>query len=166
MDLRVRAIIGGGKRSAIVGLAMVAASLGARVAQAQDAPLQLQNAAPQQQSAPASPVPAPTPDQSPIHSLAKSFGFATDVDPPPDFVQQSRPGAPQQEIPVFTPPNEPPGKVKSAKEVEAIDDDLEAIVKRHDALRAGYAPSARAVAEAKKVKSKPKPVAAGPAPPL
>ena len=106
------------------------------------------------------------PDQSPMHSLAKSLGFATDVDPPPDFVQQSRPDAPQQEIPVFTPPPEPPGKVKSAKEVEAIDGDLEAIVKRHDALRAGYPPSARAVAEAKKAKSKRKPVVAGPAPPL
>ena len=101
-----------------------------------------------------------------MRSLAKSFGFATDVDPPPDFVQQSRPAVPQRAVPIFMPPNEPPGKVKSAREVEAIDDDLEAIVKRHDALRAGYAPSARAVAEAKKVKSKPKPVLAGPAPPL
>jgi hypothetical protein len=162
MGLRVRSMFGGEGRLAIVGMAIAASSLSVATAQAQDAPLQLQNAAPQQQTAP----PSPAPDQSPMHSLAKSFGFATDVDPPPDFVQQSRPAAPPQEIPVFTPPGEPPGKVKSAKEVEAIDDDLEAIVKRHDALRAGYAPSARAVAEAKKAKSKPKPVLAGPAPPL
>jgi hypothetical protein len=157
----VRLTIGGRRRAAIAALAFAAAAFGARAAQAQDAPLQLQNAAPQQQDAP-----PPSPDQSPFHSLAKSFGFATDVDPPPDFVQQSRPAVPQQEIPVFTPPPEPPGKVKSAKEVEAIDDDLEAIVKRHDALRAAYPPSARAVAEAKKAKSKPKPVAAAPEPPL
>jgi hypothetical protein len=171
MGLRVRETVGGGPRSVIAGLgraglAIAAATLSVCAAHAQDAPLQLQNAAPQQQSAPASPAPAPAPDQSPMHSLAKSLGFATDVDPPPDFVQQSRPGAPQQEIPIFTPPPEPPGKVKSAKQVEAIDDDLEAIVKRHDALRAAYPPSARAVAEAKKAKSKPKPVIAGPAPPL
>ena len=132
------------------------------MAQAQDAPAPSQNAAPQQQAAP----PPPAPDQSPIHSLAKGLGFATDVDPPPDFVQQSRPAAPAQEIPVFTPPGEPPGKPKTAKEVEAIDSDLEAIVKRHDALRASYPPSARAVAEAKKAKPKPKPIVAGPAPPL
>ena len=107
---------------------------------------------------------AATPDQSPLHSLAKGLGFATDVAPPPDFVQQSRPATPQQEIPVFTPPAEPPGKIKSAKEVEAIDSDLEAIAKRDDALRAGYPPSARAVADAEKAKSKPKPALAAPPP--
>ena len=81
----------------------------------------------------------PTPDDfgSPFHSLAKAFGFATDVPPPPDFIQQSRPEAPPPEIPVFASPNEPSGTAKSATEVEAIDDDLELIGKRHDALLRG-----------------------------
>ena len=66
---------------------------------------------------------AQPPDQSPspLHSLAKGLGFATDADPPPDFVQQSRPAEPGAEIPIFTPPDEPPGKVKSAKEIESIE---------------------------------------------
>jgi hypothetical protein len=160
--LRVRATIGGARLSLAAGLAVAATILTLSAAQAQDAPLPLQNAAPQQQDA----APPSDTDQSPLHSLAKGLGFATDVAPPPDFVQQSRPATPQQEIPVFTPPAEPPGKIKSAKEVEAIDSDLEAIVKRDDALRAGYAPSARAVAAAaaaKKAKSKPK---LAPTPPL
>jgi len=121
-------------------------------------------AAPAQETAP---QPQQDESPSPLHSLAKSFGFATDVDPPPDFVQQSRSAEPAAEVPVFASPDEPPGKPKSAREVEAIDSDLEAIGKRHDALRAAYPPSAKAVAERaaeKKAKSKPKPPAAG-APP-
>ena len=106
---------------------------------------------------------------SPLHSLAKGLGFATDPDPPPDFVQQSRPAEPGAEIPVFTPPDAPPGKPKSAKEIDAIDGDLESIGKRHDALLATFPPAAKAVAAAaaeKKAKSKRKsPTAAG-APPL
>ena len=106
---------------------------------------------------------------SPFHSLAKSFGFATDVEPPPDFVRQSRPAEPEAEIPIFTPPDEPSGKPKSAKEIEAIGGDLESIAKRHDALRATFPPSAKTVAAAaaeKKAKSKPKPADAPSAPPL
>jgi len=113
-------------------------------------------------------APAQGDSSSPIHSLAKSFGFATDVEPPPDFVQQSRSAEPQPSIPVFTPPNEPPGKAKSAKEVEAIDGDLESIGKRHDALMATFPPAAKAAAAAaaeKKAKAKRKASAAG-APPL
>ena len=71
--------------------------------------------------------------------------------------------------PVFTPPDEPPGKPKSAKEIEAIDGDLESIGKRHDALLATFPPSAKAVAAAaaeKKAKSKRKPADAAGAPPL
>jgi len=105
-----------------------------------------------------------TPEQaespSPFHSLATGLGIITEPNPPPDFVRESRPAKPAAEIPVFTPPDEPPAKPKSAKEIEAIDNDLESIAKRHDALRAAYPPSAKAVAaEAaeKKAKSKPKP---------
>jgi hypothetical protein len=159
MGLRVRSKIGRVRRATLAGLAIALAALSAGVARAQDVPPSSQTAPPPQQG-------APSPDQSPFRSLAKSFGFATDVDPPPDFVRESRPAALQQEVPIFATPPEPPGKIKSAKEVEAIDNDLEAIVKRHDALRAGYAPSARAVAEAKKAKAKPKPVISGPTPPL
>jgi hypothetical protein len=121
----------------------------------------------------AAPAQEATPPQnespSPLHSLAKGLGFATDVDPPPDFVQQSRPAQPAAEIPVFNPPDEPPGKAKSAKEVQAIDDDLESIAKSHDALRAAYPPAAKAVAAAaaeKKAKSQRKSDAAAGSPPL
>ncbi len=120
----------------------------------------------------AAPAQEATPPQdespSPLHSLAKGLGFATDVEPPPDFVQQSRPAEPAAEIPIFTEPDEPPGKPKSAKEIEAIGGDLESIAKRHDALRAALPPSAKAVAAAaaeKKAKAKRKPADAAGAPP-
>ena len=141
----------GRRRGAVAALAIAATALAGSLAPAQVA------TPPQDESA------------SPFHSLAKGLGFATDVDPPPDFVQSSRPAGPQAEIPVFTPPDEPPGKPKSAKEIEAIGGDLESIAKRHDALTATFPPAAKAKAIAaaaaeKKAKSKRKPPAAGPAP--
>ena len=48
-----------------------------------------------------------------------------------------------------------------------MDGDLEAVAKRHDALRAAFPPSAKAVAQAaaaKKAKSQDKPAASGPDP--
>ena len=138
------------RRGRVAALAVAASAVAACVAPAQEAPQP-----PQGESA------------SPLHSIAKGFGFATDVDPPPDFVQQSRPAGPEAEVPAFTPPNEPPGKPKSAKEIEAIGGDLDSIAKRHDALLAKFPPSAKAVAAAaaeKKAKAKRKPAAAG-APP-
>ena len=138
------------RRGAVAALAIAGTALAACLALAQEA-------TPPQGESP-----------SPVRSLAKGLGFATDVDPPPDFVQHSRPAEPQGEIPVFTPPNEPPGKPKNAKEIEAISGDLESIGKRHDALLATFPPSAKGVAAAaaeKKAKSKRKPPAAG-APPL
>lgn len=135
------------RRGAIAALAALATALAACAAPAQEA--------------------TPPQGNSPLRSLAKDFGFATDVAPPPDFVQQSRPSGPQAEIPVFTPPNEPPRKPKSAKEIEAIGGDLEATAKRHDALLATFPPAAKAAAAAaaeKKAKSKRKPPVAG-APP-
>ena len=139
------------RRGRVAALAVAATALAACIAPAQEA------APPNAQS------------PSPLHSLAKGLGFATDVDPPPDFVQQSRPAEPGAEIPVFAAPDEPPGKVKSAKEIEAIGGDLESIGKRHDALLATFPPSAKAVAAAaaeKKAKSKRKPPATVGAPPL
>jgi hypothetical protein len=150
MGLRAFSTIFGRRRGRVAALAF-AATLAACAAPAQEA-------TPPQNESP-----------SPLRSLAKSLGFATDTDPPPDFVQQSRPAEPAAAIPVFTPPAEPPGKVKSAKEVDAIDSDLESIAKRHDALRAAYPPAAKAVAAAaaeKKAKSKRKPADAASAPPL
>jgi hypothetical protein len=141
----------GRRRGAAAALAIAATALVGSLAPAQETP------PPQDESS------------SPLHSLAKGLGFATDVEPPPEFVQQSRPAGPQAEIPVFTPPDEPPGKPKSAKEIEAIGGDLESIAKRHDALTASFPPAAKAKAIAaaaaeKKAKSKRKPPAAGPSP--
>ncbi len=83
----------------------------------------------------------------------KIVGFATDVNQPPDFVQQSRPAAPAPLIPAFRKASEPPGEVKSKDEINAIDSDLEAISKQHDALRAAFPPSAKAMADAEAAKA-------------
>ena len=99
----------------------------------------------------------------------KAAGLAADVDQPPDFVVQSRPAQAPESVPVFTAPAEPPGKIENAKGLGAVDADLEAAGKRHDALRAAYPPSAKAVAEeaaAKKAKSKNNPPPSDAAPPL
>lgn len=145
-------MIFGRRRGAVAAFAIAGTALAAFAAAAQEA------ASPQDQSS----------SPSPLHSVAKGLGFATDVAPPPDFVQQSRPAQPAAEIPAFTPPDEPPGKPKSAKDIEAISGDLESIGKRHDALLATFPPAARAAAAAaaeKRAKSKRTPaVAAGASP--
>jgi hypothetical protein len=97
---------------------------------------------------------------SPVRAIAKAAGYATDVDPPPDFVFKSRPAAPAAPVSVFGAPDEPPSKVMSKKDLKAMDGDLESAGKKHDVLRGGFAPAARAVAEresAQKAKSKKKP---------
>jgi hypothetical protein len=109
-------------------------------------------------------APPAAPPDSPLRALMKAAGLATDVGPPPDFVLQSRPAKQPDAISPFATPPEPPGKAKTAREVDAIDGDLEAIGKQHDALRAAFPPSAKAVAEAaaaKKAKSKTKPAGNG-----
>lgn len=108
----------------------------------------------------------PQPD-SPIRALMKAVGAATDVDPPPDFVVQSRAPQPPASISAFTTPPEPPGKVKTEKELEEMDSELETVGKRHDALRAAFPPAAKALAEAaaaKKEKAKSKTRPGGPLP--
>ncbi len=107
------------------------------------------------------------PPASPLHTLLKGAGLTTDVDTPPDFVVQSRPAQQPAPMPVFTIPVEPQGKVKTAKELETMDGDLEAVGKAHDALRAAFPPSAKAVADAeaaKKAKAEKKAAASGPIP--
>jgi hypothetical protein len=90
----------------------------------------------------------------------KIFGFATDVAPPADFVTKTRPGADPDYIPVFQPPPEPARPTLKADELKAVKSDLDATGKRHDALRQGFAPAAKAMAEQQAAQKKPKPNAA------
>jgi len=115
--------------------------------------------------------PSPSQDASadpPLRELLKGAGLAADVAEPPDFVVKSRPAQPPESIPPFTTPSEPPGKIQTAKELEATGADLEAASKRHDALRAAYPPAAEAAAEAaaKKANSENKAPQTDAAPPL
>lgn len=84
---------------------------------------------------------------SPLKSVAKIFGFATDAGPGADFVEKSRPGKEPEYIPVFRPPPEPAKPIMTDKQLNALRGDLDSTEKSHDALRAGFPPSAKAVAE-------------------
>lgn len=80
---------------------------------------------------------------------------------------QSRPAQEPAPIPAFKTPAEPPGTIKTAKELEATDSDLQAVGKSHDALRAAFPPAAKAAADAaaaKKAKSEKKAATSGAAP--
>jgi hypothetical protein len=90
--------------------------------------------------------------ESVFHAIAKQAGFLSDPDPPADFVVKSRPAAPREAIPAFTTPEEPASKVRTPAQLRAMDADLESAGKMHDALRAGFAPAAKAVAEARAAK--------------
>jgi hypothetical protein len=94
---------------------------------------------------------------SPLKSVMKILGFATDVAPPADFVLQSRPKGDLDFIPVFQPPPEPAKPALNGKELKAVKGDLDSLEKRDDALRQAFPPAAKAVAEeaaAKKAKTK------------
>lgn len=84
---------------------------------------------------------------SPLKSAAKIFGFATDVGPPADFVRQSRPKGDLDYIPVFQAPPEPARKALDAKQLNAVKGDLDSVEKRDEALRRAFPPSAKAMAE-------------------
>jgi hypothetical protein len=86
----------------------------------------------------------------------KIFGFATDVAPPADFVTKTRPGADLDYIPVFQPPPEPARPTLKADELKEVKSDLDATGKRHDVLRQGFAPAAKAMAEQQAAQKKPK----------
>jgi hypothetical protein len=90
---------------------------------------------------------------------AKLLGFATDVQPPADFVVKSRPASDPDYIPVFQPPPEPERKALKEDELKAMKTDLDALQKRHDVLRQAYPPAAKALAEEAAAKKKPKPSA-------
>ncbi len=87
---------------------------------------------------------------------AKLLGFATDLAPPADFVAKSRPATDPDFIPVFQPPPEPAAPALKDDDLKAVKSDLDALQKKHDALRQGYPPAAKALAEAEAAKKKPK----------
>jgi len=100
--------------------------------------------------------------ESVVRSIAKQTGVATDVAPPADFVVKSRPAEPAGVVPVFGTPDEPSSKVLSPAQLKDMGAELDSAGKKHDVLRAGFGPSAKAVAEAKaaaaeKAKRKKKP---------
>jgi hypothetical protein len=87
---------------------------------------------------------------------AKLLGFATDVAPPVDFVVKSRPTRDPDYIPVFQAPPEPAVPALKDIDLKAVKTDLDALQKRHDALRQAYPPAAKALAEEAAAKKKPK----------
>jgi hypothetical protein len=87
---------------------------------------------------------------------AKLLGFAADVAPPADFVVKSRPAGDLNYIPVFQPPPEPARPALRDIDLKAVKSDLDAVQKRHDALRQAYPPAVKALAEEKAAKNKPK----------
>ena len=86
----------------------------------------------------------------------KVFGFATDVAPPADFVVKSRPASDPDFIPVFQPPPEPALPALKDIDLKAVKSDLDALQKKHDALRQAYPPAAKALADEEAAKKKPK----------
>jgi hypothetical protein len=86
---------------------------------------------------------------------AKLLGFATDLDPPADFVTKSRPGHDLDFIPLFQPPPEPERKALKPDELKAMKSELDSVQKQHDALRQVHPPAAKAPAEQEAAKKKP-----------
>ena len=91
---------------------------------------------------------------SPLKSAAKVLGFATDVAPPVDFVLQSRPQGDLEYIPVFQPPPEPAKPALKDNDVTALKGDLDSVEKRHDSIRKGFPPAAKAMAEQEAARKK------------
>ena len=98
---------------------------------------------------------------SPLKSVMKMMGFATDAPQAQDFVVQSRPGKEPDYIPVFQPPPEPARPVLKDRDLGALKGDLDSVEKRADAIRGAFPPAAKAVAEqqaqAKKANAKSSP---------
>jgi len=93
-----------------------------------------------------------------LKSAAKVGGFATDVDPPADFVLKSRPAS-EDYVPIFRPEFVRPHKAKTPAELKALEADFGAVQTRHDAMRSAFPPAAKAVAARKAeqaAKAKPK----------
>ena len=94
--------------------------------------------------------------ENPIKGVAKILGFATDVGPPADFVEKSRPATNPDYIPVFQPPPEPAKPALNDKDLKAMKGDLDSAQKRADSVRAAFPPAAKAMAEQKAAANKPK----------
>jgi hypothetical protein len=94
--------------------------------------------------------------QNVLKQGAKLLGFATDIAPPADFVVKSRPASDPDYIPVFQPPPEPALPALKEVDLKAVKTDLDALQKKHDALRQAYPPAAKALAEEEAAKKKPK----------
>jgi hypothetical protein len=86
----------------------------------------------------------------------KVLGFATDVGPQADFVNKTRPATDPDYIPVFQPPPEPARPALKTDELKAMKNELDSTGKQHDAIRQGFAPSAKALAEQQAAQKKPK----------
>ena len=89
-----------------------------------------------------------------LKNAAKALGFATDVGPPADFVQKSRPKGDLDYIPLFQPPPEPARPAMNVKDLAKLRSDLDSIDKRDDTTREAFPPSAKAVAEEKAERAK------------
>ena len=92
---------------------------------------------------------------SPLKSVAKIFGFATDPTPAQDFVEKSRPAKEPDYIPIFRPPPEPAKPILNKSQFDALKGDLDSTEKSHDALRARFTPPQPAAADAGALKKKP-----------
>ncbi len=64
-------------------------------------------------------------DESLFDTLGKAAGLVPPAANPPDFVRSSRPDKEPETLPVFSTPEEPRSRVKSAAELKAMDADLE-----------------------------------------
>jgi hypothetical protein len=65
----------------------------------------------------------------------KVLGFATDVAPPADFVNKTRPGAEPDYIPVFQPPPEPARPTLKTDQLKAMKSDLDAVAEQQAAQK-------------------------------
>jgi hypothetical protein len=105
-------------------------------------------------------------EDSLLKKAAKAGGLATDVEPAKDFVIKTRPPNADY-VPIFRAPFEHANKAKTPAELKALEADFSSVQARHDAVRAAFAPAAKAVAEknaadAAKAKKKKLPAAAPP----
>lgn len=101
--------------------------------------------------------PAPPSDDGIFKTIAKKLGLATDVGPPADFVVKERPKKPADYVPLGRRAWVRSGKVETPDDLKALDKDFDAVRTRADALRAGFPPAMKAVAEqqaAEKAKKK------------
>ena len=71
-----------------------------------------------------------------LKQAAKIFGFATDVGPPADFVDKTRPPSDLDYIPVFQPPPEPKRPALKKDQLKAMKSDLDGIEKEHECASA------------------------------